>query len=104
MLITVSVEGLAPLERPSGVELRDGQNMPRLRYTDLSATDAAGKMLRVGMGVEAGAIVLRVAAEDARFRFRSTRCSGCKPRSSRPTMALPTTNSAHRSPSRGASP
>ncbi len=54
VLITVSVEGLAPLEGPSGVELRDGQNMPRLRYTDLSATDAAGKMLRVGMGDGSG--------------------------------------------------
>ncbi len=66
IVIEVGVDGLAPVVRGEGVDLRDAAGKTLLRYADLSAHDATGKTLPVGIGLDGGAIVLRIGG-GARF-------------------------------------
>jgi hypothetical protein len=69
VVLEVSTAGLEPVARASvrGVDLRDRNGVTRMRYTDLSARDAAGVALGAEMLPLRDGVALRLATAHARF-------------------------------------
>jgi hypothetical protein len=67
VLIEVALDGLDTALGSDGIVFQDASGVTRAHYTDLSAHDARGGPLAVGMGVAERTLVLRVAAGQAAF-------------------------------------